>query len=88
MSVYDERLKTRTVLVRPFFAGKTYLMLKSLSRTLNRDFYIITKSPPEQFSKSKIKISETNEEIKPLHERENANLVLTDVLGTSNIKYI
>ena len=47
----------RTLLVGPSFSGKTYLMLKILSRIPNRDIYIITKSPPEQLpilkSKSK-----------------------------------
>ena len=37
----------RTILVGPSFSGKTYLMLKILSRISNRDIYIITKSPPE-----------------------------------------
>ena len=47
---------TRTLLVGPSFSGKTYLMLKILSRMPNRDIYIITKSPPEQYTNSKIKI--------------------------------
>ena len=38
----------RTLLVGPSFSGKTYLMLKILSRMSDRDIYIITKSPPEQ----------------------------------------
>ena len=38
----------RTLLVGPSFSGKTYLMLKILSRMIDRDIYIITKSPPEQ----------------------------------------
>ena len=46
---------SRTLLVGPSFSGKTYLMLKTLSRIPDRDFYIITKSPPEQYTKSKIK---------------------------------
>ena len=45
----------RTLLVGPSFSGKTYLMLKTLSRMPDRDFYIITKSPPEQYTNSKIK---------------------------------
>ena len=39
-----------TLLVRPSLPGKTYLMLKILSPTPNRDNYIITKSPLEQYS--------------------------------------
>ena len=45
----------RTLLVGPSFSGKTYLMLKILSRISDRDIYIITKSPPEQYTNSKIK---------------------------------
>ena len=37
----------RTLLVGPSFSGKTYLMLKILSRLPDRDFYIITLSPPD-----------------------------------------
>ena len=37
---------SRTLLVGRPFSGKTYLMLKILSRIPNRDIYIITKSPP------------------------------------------
>ena len=58
----------RTLLVGPSFSGKTQLMLKILSRIPNRDIYIITKSPPEQYSNSKIKIKEISDEIKPLSE--------------------
>ena len=58
----------RTLLVGPSFSGKTYLMLKILSRMPERDIYIITKSPPEQYSNSKIKIKEIGDEIKPLNE--------------------
>ena len=45
----------RTLLVGPSFPGKTYLMLKILSRISDKDIYIITKSPPEQYTNSKIK---------------------------------
>ena len=38
----------RTLLIGPSFSGKTYLMLKTLSRIPDQDIYIITKSPPEQ----------------------------------------
>ena len=54
----------------------------------NRDIYIVTKSPLEQYSNSKIKIKEIGVEIKPLNEYENAIIVFDDTLGTSNIKYI
>ena len=46
-----------TILFRPSFSGKFYLMLKFLSRILNRDIHIITKSPPDstQTQESKLK---------------------------------
>ena len=53
----------RKLLVGPSFSGKTYLMLKILSRISDRDIYIITKSPPEQYSNSNIKIKEISDEI-------------------------
>ena len=62
------------LLVGPSFAGKMFLMLKIFSRIPYGDFYIITKSPLEQYSKSKIKFRETGEEVKPLNEYENAIL--------------
>ena len=78
----------RTLLVGPYFSGKTYLMLKILSRIPDRDIYIITKSPPEQYTNSKIKIKEIGDEIKPLNEYENGILVFDDVLGSSNSRDI
>ena len=47
----------RTLLVRPSFSGKTYLMIKNLSRLSDRDIYIITKSPQNSIPilKSKLK---------------------------------
>ena len=78
----------RTLLVGPYFSGKTYLMLKILSRISDRDIYIITKSPPEQYSNSKIKIKEISDEIKPLNEYENGVIVFNDVLGSSNSRFI
>ena len=74
----------RTLLVGPSFSVKTCLMLKFLSRILDRDIYIITKSPPEQYSK--IKIKEISDEIKPLNEYENGVVVFDDILGSSNNK--
>ena len=76
----------RTLLIGPNFSGKRYLMLKSLSRIPRREIYIITKSPPEQFSNSQIKITEFSEEIKHLSEYEKATIVFDDILGTSNSK--
>ena len=63
-------------------------MLKILSRIPNRDIYIITKSPPEQYTNSKIKIKEIGDEIKPLNEYENGIIVLDDILGSSNSRFI
>ena len=74
----------RTLVVGPSFSGKIYLILKILSRTPDRDFYIITKSPPEQYSNSKIKIKEISDKIKPLRNYANGIIVLDDVLGLSN----
>ena len=78
----------RTLLVVPSFSGKTYLMLKILSRIPDRDIYIITKSPPEQYSNSKIKIVEISDEIKPVSEYENAIIVFDDILGSSKSRLI
>ena len=63
-------------------------MLKTPSRIpTDRDIYIITKSPPEEYSNSKIKIKEIGEEIKLLSEYENAIHVFDDILGSSKSKY-
>ena len=78
----------RTLLVGPSFSGKTYLMIKILSRISDRDIYIITKSPPEQYTNSKIKIREISDEIKPLNEYENGIIVFDDVLGSTNSRFI
>ena len=77
----------RTLLVGPSFWGKTYLMLKIFSRIPDRDVYIVTNSPPDQYSNSKIKIKEI-EEMKPLNEYENAIIVFNDILGSSNSRDI
>ena len=63
-------------------------MLKILSRMIDRDFYIITKSPPEQYTNSKIKVKEISDEIKPLSEYENGIIVFDDILGSSNSRFI
>ena len=78
----------RTLLVGSSFSGKTYLMLKILSRISDRDIYIITKSPPEQYTNSKIKIKEISDEIKPQNEYENGIIVFDDILGSSNSRFI
>ena len=78
----------RTLLVGASFSRKTYLMLKILSRIPDRDIYISTKSPPEQYTNSKIKIKEISDEIKPLNEYENGIIVFDDILGSSNSRFI
>ena len=78
----------RTLLVGPSFSGKTFLMLKILSWIQIRDIYIITKSPPEHYSFSQIKIKEKSDKIKRLNEDENAIIVFDDNLGSSNSKLV
>ena len=78
----------RTLLVGPSFPGKTFLMLKILSRMIDRDIYKITKSPPKQYTNSKNKIKELSDEIKPLNEYENGIIVFDDILGSSNSRLI
>ena len=63
-------------------------MLKILSRILNRDIYIITKSPPEQYTNSKMKIKEISDEIKTLNEYKNGIILFDDILGSSNSRFI
>ena len=84
----NNKNNNRTLLVGPSFSGKTYLMLKILSRIPDRVIFIITKSPPEQYSNSKIKIIEISDEIKPLNEFENSVIVFDDNLGSTNSNYI
>ena len=62
-------------------------MLKFVSGILDRDIYIITESPPDQYSNSKIKIKEISDEIKPVKEYENAIIVFDDFLGSSNSRF-
>ena len=78
----------RLLLVGPSFSGKTYLMLKNFSRMIDRDIYIITKSPPQQYTNSKIKIKEISDETKPLNEYESGIIVFDDILGSSNSGFI
>ena len=63
-------------------------MLKTLSRIPDRDIYIITKSPPAQYTNSKIKIEEICDEIKPLNDYENGIIVFDDFLASSNSRFI
>ena len=79
----------RTFLVGPSFSVKSFLMLKILSRKpSDRDINIMTKSPLEDYSNSKIKIEERREKIKPLSENENAIQFSEDILGSSKSRYI
>ena len=78
----------RTLLVGPTFSGKTYLMLKFLSRIADRDIYIITKSPPEQYTNFKIKIKEISDEIKPLKRRRKWYKRFDEVLSSSKSRFI
>ena len=80
------RLFFRVLLVETKFSGQTYLMMNILSRAPDRDTYINTKSHPEQYSNSKIKIMELCEKIKPLSENENATKVFDDILDSANSK--
>ena len=75
-------------MVGPKFLVRTYLMFKLLSRMPGRDINIITKSPPEQFCNSEIKVKELGEEIKLLYDDENAIIVFDDIdnLGSSNTR--
>ena len=83
----DNNINNPTLLVGSSFSGKTYLMLKILSRMPNRDIYIITKPPQEQYT-TKNKIKEISDEIKPLNEYENGIIVFGDILGSSNSRFI
>ena len=63
-------------------------MLKNLSRIQDRDIYVITKSPPEQYTNSKMKIKEISDEIKLLNEYEIGIIVFDDILGSSHSRFI
>ena len=54
----------------------------------DRDNYINTKSTPEQYTNSKIKIKEISDEIKPLNEGANGIVVFDNNLGSSNGRFI
>ena len=69
-----------TLLVRPNFLDKSYFKLTKLSPIpTDRVVYIITKSPPDQYSNSTIKNKETSDEIIPLNENENGIKVFDDI---------
>ena len=78
----------RTLVVEESFSGKTYLILKILTWIADRDIYIITKSPPEQYSNLKFGIKEIGEDRKPINLYENAIIVFDDTIGSSNSKYV
>ena len=63
-------------------------MLKVFPRVPDRDNFVITKPPPDQYCITKIKIKEKSVEIIPLNEYENAIIVFDDILGSSNSRYI
>ena len=63
LSVIDEHLKIRTLLVERSFWVETHLMLKILPRVFDRDIYRITKSPFEHCSNSKIKNKESEKKL-------------------------
>ena len=87
-NVNTENNNRTLLLVGCSFSGKTYFMLKVLSRIPpEQNIYIVAKSSLEQNSNSKIKIKEISDQIKPLNEYENAVIVFADVLGSSNSKY-
>ena len=54
----------------------------------DRDLNVFTKSPPEQYSNSKIKIKETGEENRSLTEYKKAVIVFYDILGLSNSRNV
>ena len=80
-NVNNLNINNLTLLAGPIFSGKTSPMLKLLSRMPDRDIYIITKSPPEHYSK--IKIKEITGEIKPLNEYDKATIVSDGILCSS-----
>ena len=63
-------------------------MLKSFAQIPNRDLHIITKSPPEQYSKSKIKFEEIVAEFILLGDYGFAIIVSDDNIRSSICKYI
>ena len=77
----------RTLLVGASFSGKTYLILIILSRMPDRDTYMITKTTPEQYSNSKIKIKEIGDKIISLNEYKNGILAFDEILGSSNSRF-
>ena len=85
----DKQFNTnRIVIVAPPVSGKTYLMLKTLSKRTDQDFFVITISPLDQYSTFEIKIKKISVEIKRLNDCEKVNKVFPDILGSSNCKYV
>ena len=74
-----------TITIKHFWSGHLFQVKHILFRKFFHEYlidnyiyiyiYIITKSPPEQSFKSKIKITEIREEIKLLNDYENAIIV-------------
>ena len=58
------------------------------SRLPDKDFYIISKLPPEQYFDCKIKTKEIGDKIKPLNENKIGIIVFDDFLGTPKNKNI
>ena len=89
--INNRKLKTELIIIiEHFWSVRLFQvkhMLKILSRIPDRDIYIITKSPPEQYSNSKVKIKEISDEIKPVNGYENA-IIDFDFLGSSNSRFI
>ena len=78
----------RIIFVGTSFWGKFYLMSRIVSRIPNRDFYIMTKSPSEQYTNSKNKIKKIEEGKKTLKDYENVIKVFDDILGSTTSQYI
>ena len=86
--INNQRTISRTLSVGPSSSGRRYLMSKLVSQISNQDLYMITKSPLQQYSNSEIKRKKLSDEIKPQNEYENAIIVFSDNLDSSNSSYI
>ena len=87
--VNKNNINRSTLLVGLCFSGKTFLMLKVVSRIPpDRDVCIITKSLAEQYSNSKSKFEKIWDEIKPVNEYEHAIIFFDDFLGSSKSSHI
>ena len=76
----NTNINNRTFLVGPSVSGKTYLMFRILSRIPDREIYITSESPLEQYSNAKIK-KKIGEDIKSLNYFENGIIIFDDILG-------